>query len=195
MPGERQSQEIPILASEVHSELEKIEKGIPTTERVVPERKILTSREITVKFNLRKLAVPLSAVIVLAVAGVLLWKFIPHAAAPAAAPKIENSIAVISFQNQTGDGSRLSSGGHPQPPDHRAGAGGRRLRRLLGKAGGPPQTAGQSNVKPSTKTWAFGCAGWRASILVLGSFVKAENTFVTDVKVLDAEKKTILKTA
>jgi serine/threonine protein kinase len=40
-------------AAEVRSELEKIEKGIPTTERVMPERKPLTSREITVKFSLK----------------------------------------------------------------------------------------------------------------------------------------------
>jgi serine/threonine protein kinase len=40
-------------ASEVKSELEKIEKGIPTTERIVPERKTATSREITVKVILK----------------------------------------------------------------------------------------------------------------------------------------------
>jgi serine/threonine protein kinase/Flp pilus assembly protein TadD len=39
-------------ASDVHSELEKIEKGIPTTERVIPERKTITSREITVKLTI-----------------------------------------------------------------------------------------------------------------------------------------------
>ncbi|MGB6865902.1 MAG: serine/threonine-protein kinase, partial [Candidatus Aminicenantaceae bacterium] len=37
-------------AGEVRSELTNIEKGIPTTERIVPERKPLTSREITVQF-------------------------------------------------------------------------------------------------------------------------------------------------
>src|SRR5512136_977289 len=42
-------------ASDVRSELEKIEKGLPTTERFVPERKPITSREITVKLKLRKL--------------------------------------------------------------------------------------------------------------------------------------------
>ena len=36
------------------AELDKIEKGIPTTERVVPERKALTSKQITVQFDPKK---------------------------------------------------------------------------------------------------------------------------------------------
>jgi serine/threonine-protein kinase len=40
--------------AEVISDLAKIEQGLPTTERIVPERKPFTSREITVKFNLKK---------------------------------------------------------------------------------------------------------------------------------------------
>ncbi|MCJ7581900.1 MAG: serine/threonine protein kinase [Candidatus Aminicenantes bacterium] len=39
-------------AGEARSELESIERGIPTTERAVPKRKPFTSREITVQFNL-----------------------------------------------------------------------------------------------------------------------------------------------
>jgi len=91
-------------AAEVHSELDKIEKGIPTTERVVPEHKPLTSREITVKFSLRKLVLPALALIALIIAAVIVWRFIPKKK-PVLAPKIENSVAVISFENQTGDKS------------------------------------------------------------------------------------------
>jgi len=40
--------------NEIISELIQIEKGIPTTERKVPERKPLTSREITVSFSFKK---------------------------------------------------------------------------------------------------------------------------------------------
>jgi serine/threonine protein kinase len=43
---------------EVRSELVDIEKGIPTTERVVPKKKPLTSKEITIKFGLKKLFIP-----------------------------------------------------------------------------------------------------------------------------------------
>ena len=40
-------------AGELRSELEKLEIGIPTSERVIPERKPLTSREITVTFGMK----------------------------------------------------------------------------------------------------------------------------------------------
>jgi serine/threonine protein kinase len=91
-------------ASALRSELEKIEKGIPTTERIVPKRKPMTSREITVKFNLKKLVLPAVAVIAVLVTAFLVWRFIPKKK-PVPAPKIENSVAVISFENQTGDRS------------------------------------------------------------------------------------------
>jgi len=57
-------------------DLEEIERGVPTTDRVVPERKPITSREITVTFNLRKLLIPASVVVGVAVVGVILWQFI-----------------------------------------------------------------------------------------------------------------------
>ena len=86
-------------AAEVRSELEKIEKGIPTTERVVPERKTLTSREITVKFSLKKLLVPsliTAALIITAI--IIIWRFIPQKAA--APPKsAKHSIAVLPFED------------------------------------------------------------------------------------------------
>jgi len=59
-------------AAEVLSELIRIEQGVPTTEKVVPKRKPLTSREITVKFSLRKLIIPAIAVAVVAIGAVLL---------------------------------------------------------------------------------------------------------------------------
>jgi Tol biopolymer transport system component/serine/threonine protein kinase len=55
-------------AGEVRSEIESIEKGIPTTERIVPKKKPLTSKEITIKFGMRKLFVPLLAFVALLVA-------------------------------------------------------------------------------------------------------------------------------
>jgi serine/threonine protein kinase len=41
-------------AGEVRSELERIEKGLPATEKTVAKKKPVTSREITVKFSLNK---------------------------------------------------------------------------------------------------------------------------------------------
>jgi len=90
-------------AEELKSELSNIEKGIPTTDRVIPKRKPLTSREITLQFSLRKLLFPALVVSALLIAVVLLiWQPWSQKAS-VIAPKIENSIAVISFENQTGD--------------------------------------------------------------------------------------------
>jgi len=89
-------------AGEVRAELTRIEKGIPTTEIEIPKRKPITSREITVTFGLKKLFIPAIVVIALLIAAVIIWKLIPQKEA-VLAPKIENSIAVISFENQTGD--------------------------------------------------------------------------------------------
>ena len=90
-------------AGEVRSELTNIEEGIPTTERIVPKRKPLTSREITLQFSLKKLLIPAIVIGALVIAGVMLiWQPWSQKAS-VIAPKIENSIAVISFENQTGD--------------------------------------------------------------------------------------------
>ncbi len=82
---------------EIVSELEKIEKGLPTTERIVPGRKPLTSREITVKFTLRKLLIPGLVVAALIVAAVIIiWRVLPkREAVPAKSGK--HSIAVLPF--------------------------------------------------------------------------------------------------
>lgn len=89
-------------AGEVRSELENIQKGIPTTERVVPERKPLTSREITVTFGLRKLLIPAVVVTALAVASIVIWKLVPSKE-KVPIPQDKPSLAVMYFKNNTGD--------------------------------------------------------------------------------------------
>jgi len=89
-------------AAEARSELEKIEKGIPTTERVVPGRKTLTSREITVKFNLRKLFLPAMAVFAVIIIAVVLLKILPGKKAVLPPPG-KPSLAILYFENNSGD--------------------------------------------------------------------------------------------
>ncbi len=89
-------------AGEVRSELENIQKGIPTTERVVPERKPLTSREITVTFGLRKLLIPAVVVIALAVVFIVIWRLVPSQE-KVPIPQDKPSLAVMYFKNNTGD--------------------------------------------------------------------------------------------
>jgi len=85
-------------ASDVRAELERIEKGLPTTERVAPERKPFTSKQITVSFRLKKVIIPAAAIVVLAVIGIVLFKVMPKKAASPAAPA-NRSIAVLAFEN------------------------------------------------------------------------------------------------
>jgi serine/threonine protein kinase/tetratricopeptide (TPR) repeat protein len=86
-------------AVDVRSELEKIEKGIPTTERVVPEQKPMTSREITVKFSIMKrLLAPVLIVVVIALAALAVWLIIPKKHDPST-PAPKSSIAVLPFED------------------------------------------------------------------------------------------------
>ena len=183
-------------AAELHADLEKIEQGLPTTDRIVSERKPFTSREITVKFSLRRLAVPGIAIVALAVAAGLLWKFIPHQQAPAA-PKIENSIAVISFTNQTGDPAfdylqkaipnlvitNLENTGlfHVATWE--------RMQDILKQMGVKPGPIIDSDLGFEL------CRREGIKAIAIGSFTKAGDVFRTDIKVLDAETKSILKSA
>jgi len=89
---------------ELHSELLSLEKGIPTTERIVPERKPLTSREITVQFSLKKLFIPALIVIAMVIIGVLIWQLLPKKEI-LAVPSGKPMLAVMYFKNNTGDES------------------------------------------------------------------------------------------
>jgi len=64
-------------AAEIMAELDKIEKGIPTTQRVLPEKKPLTAREITIKFKMKKVLVPGGVILALAAVAVGVWLLWP----------------------------------------------------------------------------------------------------------------------
>jgi serine/threonine protein kinase/Flp pilus assembly protein TadD len=85
-------------AADVRSELEKIEKGIPTAERFVPERKPITSREITVTLKLKKLLLPLSAALAVLVLGLIAWRFVLHKNNSLSLARVR-SIAVMPFED------------------------------------------------------------------------------------------------
>ncbi|MBA7623130.1 Serine/threonine-protein kinase PknD [subsurface metagenome] len=85
-------------ADELLSELIKIEKGIPTTERVIPKRKPITSKEITVTFGLKKLFIPALVVIVIVIIGVIIWRLFPEKEAVSLLPS-KSSIAVLPFED------------------------------------------------------------------------------------------------
>jgi TolB-like protein/Flp pilus assembly protein TadD len=60
-------------ADEVRSELTRIEKGIPATQRIEPEKKPLTSKEITVTFGLKRLLIPVLVIMTLVMTGLIIW--------------------------------------------------------------------------------------------------------------------------
>ncbi len=88
--------------SEIRSELEQIEKGLPTTSKVIPKVIPSTSKEITVSFQPKRLLFPALAVFSLAVVIVLLLLFLPGKKA-APVPTDKPSLAVIYFENNSGD--------------------------------------------------------------------------------------------
>jgi serine/threonine protein kinase/Tfp pilus assembly protein PilF len=91
-------------AEDLRSELINIEEGIPITERIVPKKKPLTSRDITVQFNLRKLFIPALIFAVVIAAAVVIWKLLPKKAAVSLSSD-KPSLAVMYFENNTGDSS------------------------------------------------------------------------------------------
>jgi len=90
-------------AGEVRSELENIEKGIPTAERIVPKRKPITSREITVTFGLKKLFIPAIVGVALIIAAVIIWQLLPQEEAVPLIPSDKPSLAVMYFKNNTAE--------------------------------------------------------------------------------------------
>jgi TolB-like protein/Flp pilus assembly protein TadD len=85
-------------AEELISELTNIEKGIPTTERVIPKRKPITSREITVTFGLKKLFIPVLVVTALVIAAVIVWQFLLKKEPISVLPS-KPSIVVLPFED------------------------------------------------------------------------------------------------
>jgi eukaryotic-like serine/threonine-protein kinase len=183
-------------AAEIIADLDKIERGLPTIERLVPARKPFTSREITVKFSLKRLVPP--ALIVFAVAGIVIlaWHLIPKKK-PVPAAKIENSVAVIGFENLTGDKSlddlrkaipnllitSLEQSGNFYVATWE------RMRDILKQLG-----KGDAEIIGRDAGFEL-CRQEGIKAIVLGTFTKAGNMFATDVKVLDADTKKLLKSA
>jgi len=176
---------------EVRSELEAIEKGMPTTERVVPRRKPITSKEITVTFSIKKLFVPALAVLAIVVAVVIILQFLPQKEI------VKTSVAVISFENQTGEKSYdylqkaipnllITS---LEQSKYLSVTTWERMHDLL-------KQIGKEDTETIESELGFElCRMEGVDAIVTGSFVKAGDVFATDVKVLDVKTKNLLKSA
>jgi serine/threonine protein kinase/tetratricopeptide (TPR) repeat protein len=90
-------------AEELHGDLVRIEQGLPTTEQVVPQQRPTTSREITVHFTMRQLVVPALVVVAVLAVAVGAWRLWPRRAAPAPSLTGKPTLAVLYFENISGD--------------------------------------------------------------------------------------------
>ena len=83
-------------AKELISALENIERNIPTTEKVVPKKKPITSKEITVTLGLKKILLPVLGVAALITAALIIWS--PWKQSESVSiPSDKPSIAVLPF--------------------------------------------------------------------------------------------------
>ncbi len=182
-------------AEDLRLELGKIEQGIPTTEHLIPKRKTTTGRQITVTFGPRKMLIPALTVAALVVAMAVRLVFFKKDSG--LRPEQRRSIAVISFENQTGDKTfdylkkaipNLLISSLEQSKYLRVTTWERMddLLRQMGKAG--------SETIDKESGFEL-CRRDGVETIVLGSFIKAEGMFATDVKVLDVESKALLKSA
>jgi serine/threonine protein kinase/tetratricopeptide (TPR) repeat protein len=89
-------------AEEVRTGLETIRQGLPTTTHAVPRRKPFTSREISVRFPVKKALWPALGVVAVAAVVFAFFHFLPRkSAAPALSPK--PSLAILYFENISED--------------------------------------------------------------------------------------------
>ena len=176
-------------AGEVRSELVRISEGLPTTEKFVPSKKTSTSKEITVTLSKKNILIPALAVLVLAVIAVTIFQFLPKKA------PVEHSVAVITFENQTGEQSydylqkaipNLLITSLEQSNNIRV-VTWERMHDLLDQMG-------KGDVEVIDGDLGFElCRQNGIEAIVLGSFVKAGEIFATDAKVLDVTTKNLLK--
>ncbi|MFZ2055407.1 MAG: protein kinase [Candidatus Aminicenantales bacterium] len=182
-------------AEELKQALGGIVRLLPSTQTKISKKKAPTSREVTVSFRPRKLFIPTLVVGALVIVFVVfIWRpWSPKAAV--SAPKIENSIAVISFENRTGD--EAFDYLQRAIPDllitslERRGelyvATWERMLDLL-------EQLGKKDVEVIDRQLGFELCGLEGiEAIVVGSYIKAGETFATDVKVLDVETKRILR--
>ncbi len=89
-------------AGQILSELNNIEKGIPTTQREIAKKKPLTSKEITVTISAKKLFIPaLFIIIAVAIIGLVLWH--PWKKGETIPFSERDWILITDFENMTGD--------------------------------------------------------------------------------------------
>jgi len=89
-------------ADELSADLSRLAERFPTTEKVLPKKKPITTKELTVTIGLKKMFFPALIVIAVTVIGVILWQLLSPKET-LAIPSGKPSLAVMYFKNNTGD--------------------------------------------------------------------------------------------
>jgi serine/threonine protein kinase/Flp pilus assembly protein TadD len=183
--GERY-QSVPDLLAD----LSRIEKSLPETGGALPLRRSPTSKQVTVRLPSRRVWIP-AAVVLAALAALIVWQLVPDR------PGSARTVAVLGFKNQTGDASfdylreaipNLLITSLEQSKRLRV-TSWERLKDLLKQSGRDPSAAFDEEAGFEI------CRKAGIEALVVGFFAKAGETFVTDVKVLDAATRESLRSA
>jgi serine/threonine protein kinase/Flp pilus assembly protein TadD len=177
-------------AEDLAAELGRIEKTLPATTRALPLCRPQTSKQITVRLPSKKVWIPAAAVLV-ALAALLVWQLIPESEGS------RRTVAVLGFKNQTGEaGLDYLREAIPnllitslEQSKHLRVTSWERLKDLLKQAGRDPAAAFDEEAGFEI------CRKGGIEALVIGSYVRAGETFVTDVKVLDAATRESLRSA
>jgi tetratricopeptide (TPR) repeat protein/TolB-like protein len=171
------------------NDLRNIEDGLPLGTKIRPRGETFVAALIR-----KKLLVP-AVITALAIMAIVIWQLLPGK--EAIAPKIENSIAVISFENLTGDETNdtlqrilpnllitnLENTGFFYVATWE------RLRDLM-------KQMGKENQETIDKDSGFElCRREGIEAIVLGSVMKVGSVFAIDVKVFDVESKELIKSA
>ena len=185
-PKERRYQSTP----ELLQDLKKIADALPAATQALPLKKPATSKQITVRLPSRKFWIP-AAILFAAALVLIIWQFVPEK------ESAKRSVAVLGFRNQTGDTNydylqetipNLLITSLEQSRHFRV-TSWQRLRDLL-------RLSGKDGAAVLDEEAGFEiCRKEGIEALVVGFFTKAGETFVTDVKVLDAVTKQSLKSA
>jgi tetratricopeptide (TPR) repeat protein len=184
-------------ADELLADLVRIEEGLPVSARVIlkarPARRIAREKA----GGLGRFLVPVLAVLVFGVAAAVVWRFVIRRSV-VHPPPIENSIAVITFENQTGDPAydffgksipnllitSLENSGFFSFVASRE-----RMQDLV------KQTGKKDLEFIDAESGFEACRREGIKAIALGSLVKAGNVFMTDVKILDVKTKRLLNGA
>ena len=183
-------------ADDLLADLVRIEDGLPISERVILKARptIRISREKPKGF--RRFLVPAIIFFCLIIAGAVTWRFLLRTGG-AVAP-IENSVAVISFENQTGDPANdrfrkiipnLLITNLENTRFFNYVTTWERMQELLS------QTGKDHLDFIDAESGFAACRQGGIKAIILGSLVKAGNTFMTDIKVMDVTTRMLLGSA